>query len=103
MPGGLVQQALADHFSLSKVFFQHDAVAVRILLQRSNQPPGMGHDPYLSVLRGADDQPCQRGQQVRMQAGLGLVEHHHAGRARCEQGCNQQQVAQGTVRQLGGR
>ena len=40
MPGRLIQRFLADDFGLAEVFFQHDAVALRVLLQGGDQTPG---------------------------------------------------------------
>ncbi len=61
---------------------------------------GMSHDPHLRALGGANDQPCQRFQEVRMQARLGLVQRDEAGQAIAEQCAGKRQIAQRAVGQL---
>ncbi len=54
----------------------------------------------LGVARGTRDQAAS-GPISRVQAGLGLVQHHQVGRARREQRGGEQEVAQGPVRLFG--
>ena len=61
---------------------------------------GMRHDPHLRALGGANDQPRQRFQQIRMQARLRLVQRDEAGQAIAEQGAGKRQIAQRAVGQL---
>ena len=63
----------------------------------------MSDDQQLAAFGGGDHQPGQRRQQLRMQAGLRLVQHHQPGRSGAQQGGDQQQVAQRAVGQLGAR
>ena len=62
----------------------------------------MRHDDDLRALRRLDNQAGQRRQQVRVEAGLRLVQHEKRRRTRRQQRRDPQQVAQGAVRQLTG-
>ena len=73
-----------------------------VLLQRLNQQMRMRHNHKLRPLRGHRDQARERGQQIRMQAGLRLVQHHQFRRPRRQQRRRPQQKAQRSVGKLGG-
>ena len=60
----------------------------------------MSYDPHLRAFGGANDQPCQRFQEVRMQARFRLVQRDEAGQTIAEQGAGKRQIAQRAVGQL---
>jgi len=100
MPSRRIQNPLPNYLRLPQHLLQHNRITPRILLQGRNQPTRMGHHPHLALPGCLDNQARQRRQQVGMQTGLGLVQYHHRRRPGCEQCGDQQQVPQGTVRQL---
>jgi hypothetical protein len=63
----------------------------------SNKLRGVRDDEDLRVGRGRENEARKGGQQLGMQAGFRFVEDHELGWTRCEQGCRQQEVAQGAV------
>jgi hypothetical protein len=71
------------------------------LVERVHERRRVRDDPQLRALRRAPDEPPERRDEVRVQAGLGLVQHHDLGRARGEQGHHPQDVAQRSVAELG--
>jgi hypothetical protein len=76
---------LAEQTGLTEVFDQlDDDEIVGPLLQSRDKRPGMRYRDYLGVRRSRDHEVGQRRQQVRMQAGLRLVEHQQRRRARGE-------------------
>lgn len=97
MPRRRIEVALAGDARLTVDFFQADRVAARILLERRDKARRVRHHPDLAPARRAADQPCERRQQVRVQAGLRLIEHDQFGRARGVERGDPQQVAQRTV------
>ena len=103
MPSRFIKHSLPDNPGLPEILLQHDAIAFRILLQRSDQAAGMGHHPDLAMVGRANDQSRQRRQKIGVQAGFRFVENHHGWRARGQQRGDQQQISQRAVRQCGSR
>lgn len=63
----------------------------------------MGDHDDLGGTGCRDDEVRERTERLRVQAGLGLVEHHQSRRSRGEQRRDEQQVAQRAVGKLGAR
>ena len=49
MPRGFIQRALPDNPGLPKLLFQHDSIALLILLQGGDQARGVGYHPDLAI------------------------------------------------------
>jgi hypothetical protein len=66
-------------------FFQAEAFASGGELESFDKRRRVGDDDDLRVLAGGGDEAGERRQQVGVKAGLGFVEYHEAGWARCEE------------------
>src|SRR4029079_19588951 len=81
---------------------ERDRSALGQGLQRLNQRGRVGNDQHLRALRGAGDQTAESRQQIRVQAGLWLVEHQQARWARRQERGDPEQIPKRSVGQLGG-
>src|SRR5262249_30763957 len=100
MPRGPVALVLLDDPRFAQALLELDEVAAALLLERADQARGVRNDDDLHAPGGARDQAPERGQQVGMKAGFGLVQDQQARRPRREQRRYPQYVAQGSVGEL---
>src|SRR5688572_16900718 len=84
LPRWRVEHSLTLDRRLTELFRERDRVAGLRFLERRDHARGMRNHPHLRALRRLLDEARKRGQQVGMQAGLGLVEDHERWRPRRE-------------------
>ena len=65
--------------------------------QNLDEVSGMSHDDYLRPFASANNEPCEWRQEIGVETGLGLVQHHQRGRAWSEQSGDPKQVSQRAV------